>query len=193
MSKSWIRVSKKIVHCGMRAGSAVNGPGSRVSERSSCGVPMRPRVDRGAGGGERGGEAAVEPDLQHDAGLLGRGDGAVGVGEGHRHRLLAEHVLARGGGRDDQVGVAARGGGDQHAVDVGPVEQGRRRRTASASELGGQALARRSRRGRLTATSGAPGTWWATISAWLVPMRPAPMWRCDGWWPAPSSGRLRLR
>ena len=139
MSKSWIRVSKKIVHCGMRAGSAVNGPGSRVSERSSCGVPMRPASIAARAAANAGGEAAVEPDLQHDVRLLGRGDGAVGVGEGHRHRLLAEHVLARGGGRDDEVGVAARGRGDQHAVDVGPAEQGLDVDRVGV-ELGGQAL-----------------------------------------------------
>jgi len=39
-SKSWMSVSVKIVHGGIRAGSA--SLGSRVSERSSCGVPMAP-------------------------------------------------------------------------------------------------------------------------------------------------------
>ena len=48
-------------------------------------------------------------------------------------------MLARGGGRDHQVGVAAGGRGDQHAVDVGTGEQlvdadGVR------AEVGGQAL-----------------------------------------------------
>ena len=41
-SKSWISVWVKIVHGGTAAGLA--RPGSRVSERSSCGVPMPPAV-----------------------------------------------------------------------------------------------------------------------------------------------------
>ena len=40
VSKSWMSVSRKIVHCGIRSGAVSFG--SRVSERRSWGVPTAP-------------------------------------------------------------------------------------------------------------------------------------------------------
>ena len=48
------------------------------------------------GSGEVGREAAVEAHLERHAGGMGGVDGAVRVGEGQGHRLLAEHGLAGG-------------------------------------------------------------------------------------------------
>ena len=42
VSKSWISVSLKIVHGLTRAATSAEMPGSRVSDRSSCGVPTAP-------------------------------------------------------------------------------------------------------------------------------------------------------
>ena len=68
MSKSWIRVWVKTVHGGTAPGLA--RPGSRVSERISCGVPMAPVGDDPVRRGEVGGEPPVEADLELDAGAL---------------------------------------------------------------------------------------------------------------------------
>ena len=109
MSKSWISVSLKIVHGLTRAATSAEMPGSRVSDRSNCGVPIAPSTIRRAHGGEVGGEAAVETDLQRHTRVVGGGDGPVGVVQRQRHRLLAEHVLAGPRGGDDQVGVGGSG------------------------------------------------------------------------------------
>jgi hypothetical protein len=52
--------------------------------------------------GEARVKAAVEPDLQYDAGLGGSRDSVVGLGEGDGHWLFAEDGLAGAGGGLDQ-------------------------------------------------------------------------------------------
>ena len=73
--------------------------------------------DPGAHVGEVPGEAAVEADLQRHPRVSGGVDRAVGVVQCQRHRLLAEHVLARLRCSDDQVGVGGGGRADRHRID----------------------------------------------------------------------------
>ena len=109
-------VSVKIVHGFTRAATSAEMPGSRVSDRSSCGVPIAlPRI-AGVNRGELGHEAPVETHLQNHACVVGRRDRPVGIFECQRHRLLAEHVLARVRGRDDKVGVGGGGRADRHRL-----------------------------------------------------------------------------
>ena len=56
-------------------------------------------------------------------GLGGVGHG-VGLGDGVRQRLLAQHVLACLEGGDGDLGVRVAGGDDVDDVDVIAVEQG---------------------------------------------------------------------
>ena len=121
-SKSWMSVWVKIVHGGTAAGLA--SPGSRVSDRSSCGVPMPPAVTTSRAAAKSRANRAVEAHLQRYAARLGRGDRAVGVGEGHRHRLLDEDRLAGPGGRDDEVGVGGARAGDGDRLDARVVDEG---------------------------------------------------------------------
>ena len=55
---------------------------------------------------------------EHDAGRRRGGDHRVGGGDGRRHGLLDEHVLARLAGRDGQLGMEGVGGADVDGVDV---------------------------------------------------------------------------
>ncbi len=73
--------------------------------------------DPGAHVGEIPGEAAVEADLQRDPRGVRGVDGAVGVVQRQRHRLLAEHMLACLRRGDDQIGVGGRGRTDRHCID----------------------------------------------------------------------------
>jgi hypothetical protein len=88
-------------------------------------------VEQRAGGLPVRGEAPVEPDLQQDACGAGGVDGPVGVGQRERHRLLAEHGLARPCRGHHQVGVEAGGRRDHHRVD-GRVRERLRRIGAGA-------------------------------------------------------------
>ena len=67
-----------------------------------------PARDDLVGGREVRGEAAVEADLERDGGRLAGHDSGVSLCQGHGHRLLAPHSLARGRGALDQVGMDGR-------------------------------------------------------------------------------------
>ena len=67
--------------------------------------------------------ALVEAHLQDDAGRGAGLDHAPCRLDVDRERLLAQHVLARGRCRDDGLGVEAIGGGDDHRIDVRPLQQ----------------------------------------------------------------------
>jgi hypothetical protein len=76
----------------------------------------------GDGFGDRGVcriEAAVEADLERHPVGLDRIQPALELVEEERHRLLAEHRLARLCGGDHQVHVGVGAGADGHGVDVG--------------------------------------------------------------------------
>ena len=103
--------------------------------------PVGPSIDQVSGpGGERGAERddladhAVDDELlglhvqgreplivadhQHLVRLLARGDHRLRLRRRSRHRLLAEHVLARGEGGDRYRSVKGVGGTDAHGVDA---------------------------------------------------------------------------
>jgi hypothetical protein len=67
-------------------------------------------------GSEVGGEAAVEADLEGDAGSVRRGKGPIDLVQGHAGGLLAEHRLSGLSGGHGQFGVSGRGGGDDDRV-----------------------------------------------------------------------------
>ena len=75
------------------------------------------------GRGEVAREAPVEADLQGCAGSPARGDRAVRVGEGHRHRLLDEDGLAGLGRRDDEVRVGGARARDGDGLDPRVVDE----------------------------------------------------------------------
>src|SRR3954449_11776886 len=147
MSKSWIVMSRKIPP-ETRMYSIGGGAGSRLVMRTRWGAPTRPaaaasRTYASAGakpGSERvpgrgpapraardplahrrvrGSEPAVEADLERDARLLDRAQGAVDLRQVQRHGLLAEDRLAGAGRRHDQVGVRVGARADRHGVHVG--------------------------------------------------------------------------
>lgn len=171
-SKSWMSVWVKIVHGGTPAGSA--SPGSRVSERSACGVPMPPAATVSWAAAKSLAKRRLKPTCRGMPAGSGRGDRAVGVGEGHRHRLLDEDGLAGPRGGDDEVGVRRAGARDGDGLDPGVVDERLRvggprgaeapRRGVPPRRPGG----RRRRRAGLTEPR-------ANVVAWWVPMRPAPM------------------
>ena len=69
-------------------------------------------------------EAAAVPDQQLHAGARGGGDHAVGFGEGIRHRLLAQDVLARGGGGFHLLAMQVFGRRHHHRFEVRAGEDG---------------------------------------------------------------------
>ena len=63
-------------------------------------------------------EAPVESDLHADAGLGGRRDTPVDLGQVERQRLLDEGRLARGGHLDEQVDVGVGRTANSHRVHI---------------------------------------------------------------------------
>ena len=63
--------------------------------------------------------AAVEADLQRDAGRLAGRDGGLGIGHGEGKGLFDEDVLAGPGGGDDFGGVLRMRRREDHRVDAG--------------------------------------------------------------------------
>ena len=68
-------------------------------------------------------EAALETDLENDAGVACRADGSIGVGQFIGDRFFAEDCLAGLGGGDDRIGVVRGGCGDHHRFDGGISQQ----------------------------------------------------------------------
>ena len=123
-SKSWLLTSASIPLERRRSCAHAGGsPGPRVSDLTTIGVPISPASILALGLGELGLEAAHEADLEHDPGPLGRRRHGVAVGQGQRHGLLAEDVLAGAGGEHGQLGMGEGGGGDHHAVESRPGER----------------------------------------------------------------------
>ncbi len=116
VSKSWIRVSLKIVSGGDPGRVEAAGVAGHRAQQPRGAQPAV--VEQRAGGRPVRGEPPVEPDLQHDAGGAGGVDRPVRVGQRQRHRLLAEHRLAGAGRGHHQVGVEAGRRGDHHRVDL---------------------------------------------------------------------------
>ncbi len=74
-------------------------------------------------GAEVGGEPPVETDLQRYPGGTRRLDGAIGVGQRQRHRLLTEDGLAATRGSLDEVGVHGRRRGNDDRLYRGVRQQ----------------------------------------------------------------------
>ena len=115
-SKSWIRVSRKIVHGGTAPGLA--RPGVAGQRAHQLHVADRTRRHGVVSGPEADVEPPVEADLEDRAGPVDGRQRAVRVGQAERHRLLAEHRLAGSRARHHQVGVGLRRRRDDHRVDV---------------------------------------------------------------------------
>ena len=92
VSKSWMRVWRKIVHGGTPAGSA--RPGSRVSERISCGVPTPPSATNRWPAAKSAEKRRLKPTCNATPARLGGRPAAVDLLEGEAHGLLAEDRLA---------------------------------------------------------------------------------------------------
>ena len=65
----------------------------------------------------------MNASISSTPGALARGDHLPGLGRAHRQRLLAQHVLAGGGGPLRPLGVEVVGQRDVHRLDVGVGEQ----------------------------------------------------------------------
>ncbi len=84
-------------------------PGERSDQRT--------RLDEG------GGMTSHVPDLHHEPGSLLGGDDLVGLAERDAHRLLDEHVLARGERGERDRGVRRIGSRHEHGIEVGAGEE----------------------------------------------------------------------
>ena len=67
-------------------------------------------------------EAAVEPDHQHDSGLVRGHLRAEGSGERQTERLLHKNMLAGAGGADHLLGVLGMRRGEDDGIDIGLVK-----------------------------------------------------------------------
>lgn len=113
------------------AGSDAGGVGTEGARVAGDGVQALDlthgaRGDHLLGPRPRRREAAVESDLEDDAGVLRRPSGAPGVGHGGGQGLLGEDVLAGGGARLDELRVGGGRRRDDDGVDGG-VRRGRQR------------------------------------------------------------------
>ena len=89
-------------------------------------------------------EAPVEADLHADAGLGGRRDAAVDLGQVERQRLLDEGRLPRGRNLHQQIDVGVGGAAHGHCIHIVGLDQLRRaRRVPGPERLGhrGRSLA----------------------------------------------------
>ena len=98
------------------------------------------RVDQRLGDLHLRPEALVEADLEQDLRVPAGVDHPAGGLDVERQRLLAEHVLAVGGGRDHGLLVEAVGRGHDHGVDVGCREDGLEVVVGPAAEIGREGL-----------------------------------------------------
>ena len=96
------------------------GRGSATAAGAACRSP--PATTASCAAAKSGAKRRLKPTCSGTPASLGRGDRAVGVGEGQRHRLLAEDRLACLGGRDDEVGVRVGRRGDHDGLDVVRLE-----------------------------------------------------------------------
>ena len=163
----------KIVHGGTPPGLA--RPGSRVSERISCGVPISPSTTRRWAAAKSRGEPPVEADLERHAGGLGRRDrrgrsrsSVIAIGFSQKTALpaAAAATISSAWAVDDAVMTTAStlGVGDQ-LVRVGRPRGSR----------GGRRVPRRPRARVGDGDQVAPGPGGPGGSACDVPIRPAPM------------------
>ena len=76
-----------------------------------------PRGDRVPDRPVGGIEAAVEPDLQVDTGLVDRGQSPIHLGQVEREGFLAENGLSRPGGFNQHVNVRVGARADRYRVD----------------------------------------------------------------------------
>ena len=163
----------KTVHGGTPPGLA--SPGSRVSERISCGVPIPPStISRWAAAKSRA-NRRLKPTCSGTPASFGGRDRPVRLGQRHRHRLLAEDRLAGGRRRHDQLAVRRRRRGDHDGVDVVGVDQRLRVVVPDGAERSRPARPRRRAAGRRPPPAAASGTRRAMISACEAPIRPAPI------------------
>ncbi|MPM20020.1 hypothetical protein SDC9_66447 [bioreactor metagenome] len=98
----------------LRRGGRVAGDDRQLLERAD-----RALLDQGAGPGEGRVEPAVEAEHHRDVGQVGElALQLLGVGQLHRHRLLAQRGLAGPHRGEDVLDVQRGGGADHHRVDV---------------------------------------------------------------------------
>ena len=135
--------------------------------------PIAPSAMRLRSDGEIGIEAAIEADHQRRAGLLDDFEAGADALDVEIDRLLAEDGLAGARGALDQIGVRVGRRADRDGVDVLGGRGSRRwwrpwrpspwpergRRGGSASATKATSLSVRA----------------ATLPAWILPIRPAPM------------------
>jgi len=137
-SRSWISMSRKTPTDCI---DVLRPAGARVTagDDEHLGVADLAAVHAGAGFVEGGVEAALEADHAGHAGRLHRFTAGNGARHRQVHRLLAEDVLAGGGGAGDQVGVGGGGRGDGDHVDRRVGQHGLDGRDLRAELLGERA------------------------------------------------------
>ena len=101
---------------------------------------MKPGVDQRLRDLDLRPEALVEADLEQDLRAPAGVDHPAGGLDVERQRLLAEHVLAVGGGRHHGLLVEAVGRGHDDGVDVGRREDGLEAFVGPAPEIGRERL-----------------------------------------------------
>ena len=107
-------------------------------------------VDDALGVDEARHEAVVEIDPELDAGLVARVDHALRVRDARRHRLVAEHVLARARGGDRLLGVLRVRRVDRDDGDVRIARAARRSSCTRASRRISSRTSARAPASRLT-------------------------------------------
>ena len=129
-----------MVHGGTPPGLA--RPGSRVSDRIRWGVPIWPSTTSRCASAKSGENRRLNPTCSATPAAWAAVDATVDVVDSQPHRLLAEHCLARGRGRHDQVYVRLGRGGDDDGLDVGIGEELTGVGDRSAAEVGGERVQR---------------------------------------------------
>ena len=97
--------------------------GRRRTPGSSSSSPTAPPSTSARTWRHSGWRRYMNASISATPALLARGDHLLGLGRGHRQRLLAQHVLAGGGGAPRPLGVEVVGQRDVHRFDVGVGEQ----------------------------------------------------------------------
>src|SRR5690606_23017104 len=115
----------------VRGGAVVGQAHARVGEAAQCAALEDLPQREGVAVGEAG-----QGDGDDDAGLVGRGEELLALGDGGGEQLLGEDVLAGGDDLAEHLAVHGGGGGDGDAVEVLAREQ----RVEVGDELGAEGL-----------------------------------------------------
>lgn len=106
----------------VKASKPMEAPGQQPAERAAVAQPQRPAHLRAV--------AKLVDDRQPARPRCSRLEDPVCACERVRQRLLADRVLARGQRVDDDLGVGARRGANDHEVDIGAAHEPDEARTA---------------------------------------------------------------